>query len=206
MLGPFDHYSNALLAACKKILTKPNATAGRSDVLGFKTRWRVSSEYCAWVYYTPDHKYVVSKLTDQSTADALHRIKGCSLPSEVEDQRHPPDSIKYIFALHNHPYGSTLSSYDIEAIVSAGARHGFEAETKDGAIQLSIVAFFSNQLTTPSCDGFHQYIPSTRQILRWDRAPSGWTCEQTGLVLWNEDSTEFLIDEEKAPCFKEKTP
>ncbi|WP_223754935.1 hypothetical protein [Myxococcus sp. RHSTA-1-4] len=47
MLGPFDAYSDALLAACGKILSKPHASAGRPGHQESGTFWRVSSEYCA---------------------------------------------------------------------------------------------------------------------------------------------------------------
>src|SRR5688572_28636892 len=77
MLGPFDSPEDALIAACNKILSKPHATAGRKDHPHFEVRWRVSSEYCAWMYYTPDEKYVVSKLTDQTSEDPALRSKRC---------------------------------------------------------------------------------------------------------------------------------
>jgi hypothetical protein len=101
--GSFDSFSDALLAACPLILSKPNATAGRAGDQDFQLRWRIASEYCAWLYYTPEHKYEMSMLTDQHKLDVLYGKKSCVLPSYVEDPRYPPDSLKYIFALHNHP-------------------------------------------------------------------------------------------------------
>ncbi len=198
--GPFDSASDALLAACKHILALPNASAGRVDHQDSHTRWRVSSEYCAWVYYTPDRKYELSRLTDQSLADPLHRRRSCVLPSVVEDQRYAPGSIKYIYALHNHPYGQTLSKLDIGFIVEEGASHGFEVQTKDGDLRLSIVAFFSNSFESPTCDGFHQYIPATGVVLKWTAAPGAWRCEQTGRVAWNEDLTDFSVQAMRASC------
>jgi hypothetical protein len=183
MLGSFESYSDALLAACRKIMTKPNAVAGKREDQNFDTYWRVSSEYCAWMYYTPDHKYVISKLTDQSEIDPAHRTKSCFLPSLVEDQRYPADRIGYIYALHNHPQGSSISEKDIRFIVSEAVEHGFETATKDGPLRLSIVAFFSNRVSPPRCDGFHQYIPATNQVLRWTKTQGRWDCEQTGLVV-----------------------
>jgi hypothetical protein len=207
MLGPYDSYSDALLAACGKILTKPNANAGRRDHQDFQTRWRVSSEYCAWLYYTPDQQYVVSKLTDQSRVDPLQRSKSCLLPSVVEDPRYPPEGIKYIYALHNHPYGSALTDNDIRFIVSEGAAHGFESDTKDGRLRLSVVAFFSNQVVKPTCDGFHQYIPVTGQLLKWTHAEGGWRCEQTGSVVWRGDGTQgFSIQKVSRPCQRSASP
>jgi hypothetical protein len=207
MLGPFDSYSDALLAACKRILAKPHASAGRRDHQDFQTRWRVSSEYCAWLYYTPDQQYVVSKLTDQSRVDPLQRSKSCLLPSVVEDARYPPESIKYIYALHNHPYGSALTEEDIHFIVSEGIAHGFESETKDGRLRLSVVAFFSSRVVEPTCDGFHQYIPMTGQLLKWTQGEDGWTCEQTGSVVWSADVGKgFSIRKMRQPCARRVSP
>lgn len=207
MLGPFDSYSDALLAACRRIFSKPNASAGRRDHPEFTTRWRVSSEYCAWLYYTPDQHYVVSKLTDQSRVDPLQRSKNCLLPSEVDDPRYPAGSIKYIYALHNHPYGSALSDDDIRFIVAEGATRGFESETKDGRLRLSIVAFFSSGTEEPSCDGFHQYIPLTGQLLKWTSLQGGWRCERTGFVVWHEGSElDFSITQSQGPCTRGDSP
>jgi hypothetical protein len=204
--GSFDTFSDALMAACPLILSKPNATAGRLGDQDFQLRWRNASEYCAWLYYTPEHKYEMSMLTDQHKPDDLDRKKSCVLPSHVEDPRYPSDSLKYIFALHNHPYGGTLSKYDIQFIVSEGARHGFESPTKHGIERLSIIAFFSNSATNPSCDGFHQYIPATHQILKWTREQDGWQCEQTGLVVWYSNGDEFSVNKTSSSCFAQESP
>ncbi|MCP3136977.1 hypothetical protein [Pyxidicoccus xibeiensis] len=201
MLGPFESYSAALLAACKKILEKPHASAGRQGQQESGTFWRTSSEYCAWVYYTPDDQYLVSKLTDQSMVDPLNRSKNCVLPSEVEDPRHPASSIKYIFALHNHPHGSMLSKSDIRVIVDKGSMHGFETRTREGVVRLAVVAFYSHDVSNSTCDGFHQYVPVTGQIMNWTQTRGRWRCEQTGRVTWNGDGTDFSIEETRAPCF-----
>lgn len=204
--GPFDSYSDALLSACSLILSKPNANAGRVGDQDFQLRWRVSNEYCAWLYYTPEHKYEMSMLTDQHKLDDLHGRRSCLLPSFVKDSRYPQASLKYIFALHNHPYGSTISKDDVRIIVAEGAQHGLEISTKDGVSQLSIIAFFSNRATEPSCDGFHQYIPSTHQILRWTKTNKKWQCKQTGRVDWHADGERFSITEANTACFNEGEP
>lgn len=207
LLGPFDSPSDALLAACGKILSKPHANSGRPDHPGFNARWRVSSEYCAWLYYTPDHHYVVSRLTDQSRVDPAQRSKSCLLPSRVVDARYPPEALRYIYALHNHPYGSALSPNDLRFIISEGRVHGFESETKTGRVRLSIVAFFSNEVEPSSCDGFHQFIPLTGQLLKWTRAASGWRCEQTGRVTWHDaDALDFTIQKLQGPCLRGTGP
>jgi hypothetical protein len=206
LLGPFDGYSNALLAACNKIITKPNAVAGSRSDQDFNTFWRSSKEYCAWIYYTPDKKYMISRLTDQSEPDPALRLKSCILPSTVKDSRYPTGSIEYIYAVHNHPWDSTLSERDIHFIVSAGTKHGFESATKDGDLRLSIVAFFSRSVSAPTCDGFHQYIPITGQVLKWSKDQGAWSCEQTGLVSWNEQGTAFSFKQLKAPCVNRNAP
>ncbi|MFL5347040.1 MAG: hypothetical protein ACJ8AT_19825 [Hyalangium sp.] len=199
MLGSFDSFEDALLASCRKIIQKPNATAGRKDHQDFWTRWRVSTEYCAWIYYTPDDKYEVSRLTDQSEIDPADRSRTCLLPSRVEDRRYPPDSIKYICSLHNHLFDDALSRRDIGFIVSQGLRHGFESTTADGVRALSIVAFFSNNVEVPTCDGFHQYVPASGKLFKYTNKEGKWSCEQTGIVTW-EDETNFSIEKESLPC------
>lgn len=206
MLGPFNSLPNALLAACNKTMRKPNATAGRPDQQDWATRWRFSSEYCAWIYYTPDHKYVVSKLTDQSRVDPTQRTKTCVLPSEVEDPRFPPDSIKYIYALHNHPMGSTVSEFDIRFIISEALRHGFKSETKDGTHHLSLVAFFARGTVEPTCEGFHQYIPAWNLLLTWTRQTGRWECKQTGLVVVDESMNTIDIKPVNAACPGKSAP
>jgi hypothetical protein len=187
MLGPYHLYSQALIAACNKILTKPHASAGRKEHPQFDVRWRVSSEYCAWMYYTPDGEYVVSKLTDQTRVDPALRSKQCILPSLVDDQRYPRNSIEYVYALHNHLYDDRISDNDIKFIVAEAREHAFEVETKDGKLKVSIVAFFANDFENPTCDGFYQYIPATNQILKWTREQAKWSCMQTHTVSWWND-------------------
>ncbi|MFL5346307.1 MAG: hypothetical protein ACJ8AT_16075 [Hyalangium sp.] len=206
LLKSFNSVQDALLAACDKIIVKPNAVAGRRDQPNFDIYWRVGSEYCAWIYYTPDQKYELSKLTDQSRVDPANRRKTCHLPPVVEDRRHPPESIKYICALHNHLFDDPVSPDDVKYIVSQVHDHGFESETKDGVTRLSTVVFFSNNRSAPTCDGFYQYIPATSQILKWTHEREGWGCEQTGRVIWLEGDMQFSIEEMRAPCPKGAMP
>jgi hypothetical protein len=198
--GPFSSFQDALLAACDKIITKPNAVAVRPDSPNFETYWRVASEYCAWIYYTPDEKYEMSKLTDQSEVNPTNNSRTCLLPSDVADQRHPPDSIKYICAIHNHLFDDPVSRHDIGYIVSQAYKHGAESETKDGITQISAVAFFANDRANPACDGFYQYIPASHHILKWTHARGQWTCEQTGRVVWEDDGVTFSIQKANGPC------
>lgn len=200
----FSSYPSALLGACQKLLSKPGASAGPRGRPGFEARWRVGAEYCAWIYSTPDGKYVLSKLTDQTRADLANQNKRCSLPSYVDDRRFPAESIQYIFAIHNHLYDDVLSKNDLSFILEQGTIHGFEAKTQEGDVRLSVVAFFSNELEAPRCDGFYQYIPLTGQILKWTSA-SKWVCEQTHKVEWDAAFEKAQLTEVRAPCFKDTT-
>ncbi|REG34396.1 hypothetical protein ATI61_103290 [Archangium gephyra] len=202
----FDSASDALLAACPRILSRPNATAGNVDAQDFRLRWRMSSEYCAWLYHTPNQKYAMSMLTDQSRSDDLDRKKSCVLPNYVDDPRYPPSSIKYVFALHNHPYAATLSDNDIQDIVAKGRIHGFQfealnAKNKKEQVKLAVIAFFSNSndLENPTCDGFFQYIPLAGQLRKWTHSRGEWRCQQTGTVQWFND-VDFRIEKKTAPC------
>jgi hypothetical protein len=84
--GPFDNASDALGAACSLFMSKPNASVGH--IQDPDIALRVSAEYCAWLYYTPDHKYQMSMMTDQSALDDPQRKRRtCRLPAYVEDPR-----------------------------------------------------------------------------------------------------------------------
>jgi hypothetical protein len=203
--GPFDSYSHALLAACQKILEKPNATAGHHEHRDFIQRWMLSTEYCAWIYYTPEHKYEISRLSNHSRLPPSDRRKSCFLPSQVDDPRYPQGAIKYISALHNHPYGSALSDSDIRTIVAQGFEHGFEAETRDGTVFLSVVAFFSNGFARPTCDGFHMYVPAMGTVVRWTQNGGKWSCRQTGVIRWR-DADSYDHEAVDIPCSEKVLP
>jgi hypothetical protein len=190
----YDSFSDALLAACPLILSKPNATVGH--IKDPELALRVSSEYCAWMYYTPDGKYELSMLTDQSDpGDALSRKKSCRLPAFVNDQRYPPGSIKYVFALHNHPFGGPLSLQDMRRIISLANTHEWLVDTKEGRIPLAIVAFFSlsTDPASPTCDGFYQYTPETRTLDQWANTQGEWARKKLGTITWLDETT-YRID------------
>jgi len=192
--GPFDDSSDALNAACSLILSKPNASVGH--IKDPELALRVSTEYCAWLYYTPEDKYQMSMLTDQSEADDLQRRRRtCKLPPFVEDPRYYPWDIKYVFALHNHPFGGPLSKGDMHEIISLAKLHEWVVETKDGKIPIAIVAFFSNSSQgKPTCDGFYQYTPETRDLQRFTKVNGGWLQKRLGKVTWL-NSTRYRLDE-----------
>jgi len=191
-IGPFPSYSDALISACSLILGKPHAIAGRTSDPNFGLYWRLSTEYCAWIYYTPDGNYEMSMLAASAVQDDATKRR-CNLPTFVDDPRYPADSLGYIFVLHNHPYTDTLTELDIRFIVSMGRIHGFEVQANKQRIPLSIVAFFSND-KQPRCDGFYQYAPLTGQILKWTvNAQGEWNRESTATVTWT-DSESYRIE------------
>jgi hypothetical protein len=215
MLKPFDSYAEAVTAACERIFQKPRSSAGRKpaptalreEQVAFQLRWQVATEYCGWLYYTPDGKYEISRLTAQGRTDPTGRSKSCLTPSEVMDARYPAGSIQYIFVLHGHPFDTPISEDDIRFIEYQGSIHGFNPRTKDGELRISIVAGFSNDDGSPSCDGFYLYSAQTRRILKWSRSGSHWTCEQTHAVAWHDyGSLDLEIRDEKAPCAGKGTP
>jgi len=191
--GPFASFEDALNEACPLILSKPNASV--SHIKDPELALRVSTEYCAWLYYTPDDKYRMSMLTDQSdVGDLLTKRRTCRLPAFVDDRRYPPHSLKYIFALHNHPFGGPLSLADMHQIIAFANTHEWVVETKDGKIPIAIVAFFSrsDDHSKPTCDGFYQYTPETRYLLQFNRAQEGWRRDEIGQVTWINTTTYQL--------------
>ncbi|WP_157231867.1 hypothetical protein [Hyalangium minutum] len=216
MLGPFDSYTTALETACEHFLKKPHSSAGRKppstalreEQVAFELRWRVSKEYCAWMYYTPDGKYKISKLTDVTKSNAFGKKVNCLIPSKVEDRDYPSDSIKYVFLLHSHPYDTPISEDDILFLEREGERHGFDPETQDRKkLRISIVAFFSHDDGAPACDGFYIYSAQTTRIFKWTRTQGHLACEQTHVVDWRDyDNFDLSITSSVAPCPGKGTP
>ena len=159
---------------------------------------RAATEYCAWLYYTPEHKYELSMLTDmQEPGGALNGTASCVLPPNVEDPRFPPSSIKYIFILHNHPFAGELSERDVYLAAAMANAHGLVVETRGRKVPLAVIAFFSNSKDSenPTCDGFYQYIPATRELLKWASTGRDWTGKRIGTVTWLS-ATQFTIQRE----------
>jgi hypothetical protein len=75
-VGPFNKFSDALMAACPVILSKPHATSGRPTDENFKLRWTLSQEYCAWIYYTPDHNSKSADLENPTCDGFFQYIPG----------------------------------------------------------------------------------------------------------------------------------
>ncbi|NOK36392.1 hypothetical protein HMI49_24605 [Corallococcus exercitus] len=61
--GPFDVAADALSAACPLILSKPNASVVALQEAQPEVALRMATEYCAWLYATPDGRYEMSMLS-----------------------------------------------------------------------------------------------------------------------------------------------
>jgi hypothetical protein len=184
-LGPFEAFPDALKAACPLILSRPNAAVGH--IADKNLALRISTQYCAWLYYTPDHKYELSMLSDSSApGDHLSGRTTCYLPPLVDDPRYAPASIRYIFALHNHPFAGELSEDDIYLAVEMANTHAWFVRTRDTGVHFSTIAFFSRSSDgeKPSCDGFYQYAPGTDELLLWTTASGKWGRKKIGTVVW----------------------
>lgn len=192
--GPFKTYSDALLAACPLLLSLPNAVTESPNNPNFKLHWNLSTEYCAWIYHTPEGQYEMSMVaTSMSQMDT--RLRTCDLPTSVRDSRYPEESLDYVFVVHNHPVGNPLSRRDIRFIAMQGSIHGFSFKAGEREVPLVMVAFFSHgDSGHPSCDGFFQYIPATGELLKWmHESQGGWTQEKYGSVTWT-DPDNFDIE------------
>ena len=183
--GPFAKASDALLAACSLILREPHALAGQPGDPNFRLRWQLSTEYCAWLYYTPDDKYEMSLLVTNPVQDSS-QMRRCDLPPWVDDRRYQSDALGYVFMLHNHPYASELSEHDFRSIVRMAQAHGgWTVKTKAREIPIGIVAFYSRSMAEPAeCDGFFQYFPITGEVMKWSVQNGIWDHKQVASVTW----------------------
>lgn len=194
--GSFDAYWDALLAACPLILSQRGANAGNRGDTSFDMRWRVSTEYCAWLYYTPDSKYELSRLVESTSPIPPDNQgeRGCTLPAFVEDNRYPANRLKHLYILHNHPGTPTnISEKDITAVVNAAKIHGAFVETREGKIPVSIVAFFSSHYdpSPTRCEGFFEYRKGSTEVMKWTPDERGqWRREKAGTVIWDNE-TDF---------------
>ena len=125
------------------------------------------------------------------------RKRQCRLPPSVVDSRYRADELRYMFVVHNHPYEGEISRNDIRVIVEQGAVHGYSATAEGREVPLSIVAFFSrSERGHATCDGFFQYIPLTKELLKWSVRENGeWEDEVYGRVEWVGDDFDIIYEE-----------
>jgi hypothetical protein len=200
--GPFKTHMDALLDACPRLLSLPNAVGGRQEgpftTLGSQDRFQfkryvdVSTEYCAWIYYTPHGVYEMSWV-GTNTEQPDSKLRNCNLPHYVSDPRYPDSEIMYVFAIHTHPVPGELTRGDIEYIIRVGEKHGKTFYTPAGPVNLGIIAFTSNSTGGKvTCDGFFQYTPFTGELQRWTRNQDGqWRPEKMGKIAyeWKADGS-----------------
>ncbi|HYH95181.1 hypothetical protein [Hyalangium sp.] len=194
--GPFESFPKALDATCSLVLSKPNAAVGH--IKDVDVALRRATEYCAWLYYTPEQRYELSMLTDlEAPGDQLHGKASCLLPWRVDDPRYAPENIKYLFYVHNHALVGELSDRDIRLAVEMANIHGWVVETGGGRVPVAVIAFISTsgEGERPTCDGAYQYIPATSELLKWTKTGEAWHREKTGTVVWHS-SASFSIQRE----------
>lgn len=183
--GPFDSFSDALIAACPLVMGMPHANAGRPSNPNFKLHWRLSREYCAWVYRTPENMFEMSMLTASPAQDDPDK-RQCTLPPHVDDARYTQQQLGYVFVVHNHPAGTEFSMNDISFILEQGLLHGWTVKTNTREIPLAIIAFFSNEgAASASCGGFYQFTPVSGELVKWVVDKEGsWTYAPYGKVRY----------------------
>lgn len=185
--GPFPTYTDALLAACPKILSYDNAVSTRPESPRLRFYRSVPKEYCAWIYSTPQKQYELSL----AVMNLSRNQSRCKLPDNVLDSRFTSENLGYVFAVHNHPMGSELSTDDIGYIVEEARIHGLTAQIQGKEVDLGTAAFFSRSSTAhkPNCDGFYLYFPRTGELLKWTQSEQHeWSKKQYGHVTLMEKS------------------
>jgi hypothetical protein len=200
--GPFKSHFEALRYACPILMSLPGAIAKRRATVvqhgAFieERSWDDSTEYCAWIYQTPDGAYELSWIGTNEAQDRSEYRK-CDMPPRVLDARYnddpalaPDRNLTYVFAVHSHPVASLLTRYDIAYIIKLG-RSLKESFHSMGQFSLGIIAFFSrNEHDKPTCDGFFQYtLPldelqsSTKKIQKWTTDATGaWKMEEVAMA------------------------
>ncbi|WP_224362103.1 hypothetical protein [Hyalangium versicolor] len=158
--------------------------------------WDEATEYCAWIYQTPDGAYELSWIGTNEIQDRSE-YRRCDIPPRVLDARYnddpklPPDrNLTYVFAVHSHPVASLLTRHDIGYIIKQG-RSLQDSFHSMGQFSIGIIAFFSrNDHDNPTCDGFFQYtLPldelqgATKTIQKWTTHAAGkWKMEEVAIA------------------------
>ncbi|HYH98981.1 MAG TPA: hypothetical protein VD972_23710 [Hyalangium sp.] len=191
--GPFLTYFDALVHACPRLMSLPGASKQKVELkrLGdFYVQYSRddSTEYCAWIYYTPKSEYEISLIaTPEIQREGDRRF--CSLPRRIIDTRfvdepgYPDKRIKYAIAIHSHPSPRIFTQEDIIYLVET-EQYIQETLHDNGQIRLGMAAFFSREdRDEPSCDGFFQYSTSARTIQMWTMTKNGdWQSRDAATV------------------------
>lgn len=181
--GPFPTYFDAMVHACPRLMSLPGAFKRKVSLKRFGDLYVQyarddSTEYCAWIYYTPEGTYEISLIATPEEQGGGNS-RQCTLPRRVIDPRYahksayPDARIKYAIAIHSHPSPRIFSQEDIIYIVEM-ERYLRETLHDNGEFRLGIVAFFSREdRDEPSCDGFFFYNTSARTIQMWTAGEDG---------------------------------
>ncbi|MFY2560684.1 hypothetical protein ACN469_23980 [Corallococcus terminator] len=182
-IGPYKDYLEALVEACHYVQAKPAEREGPS---------------CLWLYYSREQPYFMGRLSKPLKVDPERDSTSCLLPWRLDDPRYPPGSSRNTTVLYGGVHGSELSEDELYFMVLEGDRHGIENESGRGSAWLSIALTIARNARTPSCDGFHEYIPITGQVFRRMRSAEGWRCEVTGEVRWED--AKLTVKRMRRPC------
>jgi hypothetical protein len=71
------------------------------------------------------------------------------------------------------------------------SQHDWQLETRNGTVYLAVIAFFSRSksIGAPTCDGFHQYVPATGQLVTWVHTQGQWEKTYDVILRWIDDKT-----------------
>jgi len=191
--GPFLTYFDALVHACPRLMSLPGASRHKVELKQLGNVYVQysrddSTEYCAWIYSTPNSEYEVSLIaTPEVQREGEQRF--CSLPRRVIDTRfvdepdYPDRHIKYAIAIHSHPSPRIFTQEDIIYLVEM-ERYLQETLHDNGQIRLAMAAFYSREdRDKPACDGFFQYRTSARTIQMWTLNEKGdWQTRDAATV------------------------
>lgn len=191
-VGPFHSLEEALVGACQTIVRQPNAVIPvRPDHQNFKLYWKLSAEYCAWLYSGKENEIEMTWLVnDPVQADPTRRT--CPLPPFVEDDRYEPSTLAYLIVLHNHVYDENLSTDDLVDLVRKAQIHGTSVVLGGKLTWISAVAFLGRETDgTVECAGFYYYsFERDNEIRKLVRAENGvWIPKVVARVEWLLDGT-----------------
>jgi hypothetical protein len=188
--GTYATVDAAILAACPLIMRQPHASIPVPVTnQNFDTYWRVSREYCAWLYAAKNEPVEMSLFATSAVQDEPDK-RTCRLPAYVDDSRYPSESIAYLVILHSHPFDRELSKRDLLFLVQMAQLHGFTPPLQGQQVSISIVAFFGKE----SCEGFYQYLPARNsELIKVTAEEEGrWKETLVGHVRWNSDEDYTL--------------
>ncbi|WP_224364880.1 hypothetical protein [Hyalangium versicolor] len=186
----------AIFAACPLIMSQPQASIPVPPThQNFELYWKLSREYCAWLYAADGHDVEMSLFAVSAVQDDP-RKRQCKLPAYVDDPRYPSDSLSYLVILHSHPFDGPLSRRDLQFLVQMAQLHGFTPMVKGKKVSISIVAFFGQtQDGRGTCEGFYQYLPARNsELVKVTVTEDGhWSRTLMGHVRWASEE-DFSIE------------